>query len=194
MKLHFLTGNKNKVIEAEKRLGPLGFDIIQENLQPPEIQADTLEEVALFSAKWAEPYAKKPFFLEDSGFFVDSLNGFPGVYSAYVFRTLGYMGILRLLEGVEKRCARFVAIIAYHDGEVIRMFRGEVLGTVTREPRGGNGFGYDPIFIPEGSSRTFAEMDTEEKGRFSHRGKALENMERWLKIGYEETERKGLGF
>ncbi len=181
MKLYFITSNKNKVIEAKKKLGPLGFNIIQEDLQVPEIQADTLEEVALFSAKWAELRARKPFFLEDSGFFVDSLNGFPGVYSAYVFKTLGYMGILRLMEGVDNRDARFVAVIVYNDGKEMKMFRGDVLGTVTQEPKGEGGFGYDPIFIPKGSSRTFAEMDTAEKGSFSHRGKALENMEKWLK-------------
>ncbi len=181
MKIHFITGNENKVEEAKKKIGPLGFEVIQKNLNPPEIQSDNLEDVALFSAKWVSERFSEPFFLEDAGFFVDSLNGFPGVYSAYVFETLGYMGILRLMDGIEERSARFAAVIAYHDGKQIKSFGGEVSGHITQEPRGSNGFGYDPIFIPEGESRTFAEMSAEEKGRVSHRGRALEKMQEWLK-------------
>lgn len=180
MKLYFITGNKNKVREAEKRFGP-EFEIIQRDLNPPEIQADTPEEVALFSAEWVSRSFSEPFFLEDSGLFIDSLNGFPGVYSAYVYKTLGYMGILRLMEGIEERGARFIAAIAYHDGKETKIFRGEVSGTISYIPRGENGFGYDPIFIPEGESRTFAEMSTEKKGKISHRGRALEEMREWMR-------------
>ena len=181
MRLHFVTGNENKLREAEKKLGSLGFEVLRKDLDPPEIQADNLEEVALFSAEWVRHRFSEPFFLEDAGFFVDSLNGFPGVYSAYVFKTLGYMGILRLMDGIEERGARFVAVIAYYDGGQIRTFEGEVRGTIAYEPRGSNGFGYDPIFVPEEENRTFAEMSTEEKGKISHRGRALQEMQKWLK-------------
>ena len=180
MQLHFITGNSHKVNEARKKLESLGYEVVQKDMDPPEIQADRLEDVALFSAEWVKERFDGPFFLEDSGFFVDSLKGFPGVYSAYVFKTLGYMGILRLMEGIEQRGARFMAVIAYYDGSDIHVFRGEVKGTVSNEPRGENGFGYDPIFIPEEDSRTFAEMSTEEKNRYSHRGRGLEEMRIYL--------------
>ncbi len=183
MELHFITGNDNKVKEARKKLSPLGYEVIQKDMDPPEIQADSLEEVAMFSAEWVRERSPTPFFLEDSGFFVDVLNGFPGVYSAYVFKTIGYMGILRLMEGIEDRDARFMAVIAYYDGNEIHLFRGEVLGRVSYEPRGDGGFGYDPIFIPDGESRTFAEMSPEEKNMFSHRGRALESFIRYLEEG-----------
>ncbi len=180
MELRFITGNEHKVSEAREKLSSLGYEVVQYDMNPPEIQADNLEDVAIFSAEWVKERFHGPFFLEDSGFFVDSLNGFPGVYSAYVFKTMGYMGILRLMEGIEQRGARFMAVIVYYDGSDIHVFRGEVRGTVSNEPRGENGFGYDPIFIPEGESRTFAEMSTEGKNRYSHRGRALEELRRYL--------------
>ena len=180
MELRFITGNEHKVSEAREKLSSLGYEVLQYDMNPPEIQADNPEDVAIFSAEWVKERFDEPFFLEDSGFFVDSLNGFPGVYSAYVFKTLGYMGILRLMEGIEHRGARFMAVIAYHDGSDIHVFRGEVKGAISNEPRGENGFGYDPIFIPEGESRTFAEMSTEEKNMYSHRGRALDELRRYL--------------
>ncbi len=181
MKLRFITGNENKVKEAKERLGELGFEVVQDDLKPPEVQADTLEEVALFSAKWVVERSPAPFFLEDAGFFVDYLNGFPGVYSAYVFNTIGYEGILRLLRYRSERTARFEAVIAYWDGSEFHTFKGTVNGTVARNPRGENGFGYDPIFIPEDEKRTFAEMSAREKNSMSHRGRALDRMVEWLK-------------
>ena len=180
MRLRFITGNDNKVKEAQERLRELGFEVVQDNLGPPEVQADTLEEVALFSAKWVAERSSLPFFLEDAGFFVHALNGFPGVYSAYVFDTIGYEGILKLMVNENDRGAHFAAVIVYFDGEEFHTFRGEVKGIVSRDARGNNGFGYDPIFIPEGEERTFAEMSPQEKSRMSHRGRALEKMTEWL--------------
>ena len=181
MRLRFITGNKNKVREAGERLAELGYEVVQDNMKPPEVQADSLEEVALFSAKWVVERSQEPFFLEDAGFFVDYLKGFPGVYSAYVFDTIGYGGILRLMRCKTERSARFEAVIAYWDGREFHTFKGVVKGTVSRNPRGENGFGYDPIFIPEGEERTFAEMSASEKNAISHRGRAIEKMVRWLK-------------
>ncbi len=181
MELRFITGNENKVKEARNSLKSLGFEVVQDNLSPPEIQANTLEEVARYSAEWVAERSPSPFFLEDAGFFVDSLKGFPGVYSAYVFDTIGYRGILKLMEGEKRRRAIFAAVIAYHNGRGIRLFRGEVVGTVSLMPRGSNGFGYDPIFVPEDSDRTFAEMSTEEKNGISHRGRAIEKLVDFLR-------------
>jgi len=101
------------------------------------------------------------------------LGGFPGTYSAYVFGTLGCEGILRLIEGQEDRSARFISSIAYvePDSEV-RVFTGIVSGSISHEMRGSGGFGYDPIFVPDGHDRTFAELG-DEKNQLSHRYLAL---------------------
>jgi len=180
MRIAFVTSNPGKVEEARKYLEPLGVEVYQLRLSYPEIQADTLEEVAEYGAKWLAEKIEVPFFLDDSGLFVDALRGFPGVYSAYVYRTLGFSGILRLLEGETNRKAHFKSVIAYWDGG-LHTFTGRVDGEITTEPRGSGGFGFDPIFKPDGFDKTFAEMTTEEKNEISHRGRALKALAQWLK-------------
>jgi XTP/dITP diphosphohydrolase len=141
-----------------------------------EVQADTLDEVALKSAQTllAEAEITRPYFLEDAGLFVEALKGFPGVYSAYAYRTLGCAGVLRLLEGQADRRARFESRIALVTrwGEV-DMYSGTSRGNIAPEARGEGGFGFDPIFVPDGEARTFAEMPLPEKERLSHRGAAV---------------------
>ncbi|RMF90250.1 MAG: non-canonical purine NTP pyrophosphatase, partial [Methanobacteriota archaeon] len=113
-------------------------------------------------------------------------GGFPGVYSRYVFDTIGNRGILRLLEDVEDRRARFEAVIGYKPDAAgdsdIKLFKGVVEGYVSLSPRGEGGFGYDPIFIPEGYGKTFAE-DKALKSRLSHRRKVAEKFIGYLKRG-----------
>lgn len=147
--------------------------IEQLNTTYPEIQADTLEEVAEFAIDYCYTILKAPCFIEDSGLFVAGLSGFPGVYSKYVFTTLGYTSILQLLTDDKERTAHFKSVIVYHDGTRTTLFKGEVTGIIADEPRGSHGFGYDPIFIPDGASETFAQMSTEGKNLYSHRGKAF---------------------
>ncbi|ASJ01579.1 XTP/dITP diphosphatase [Thermococcus gorgonarius] len=180
MRLAFITSNPGKVREARKYLEPLGIEVHQVKISYPEIQADTLEEVAEYGAKWIAERFKEPFFLDDSGLFIKALKGFPGVYSAYVYKTIGYQGILKLMSGVKNREAHFKSVIAYWDGE-LHLFTGVVEGFITEEARGSKGFGFDPIFRPEGFEKTFAEMTTEEKNRISHRGRALKAFATWLK-------------
>ncbi|EEB73636.1 XTP/dITP diphosphatase [Thermococcus sp. AM4] len=180
MRLAFITSNPGKVEEAKKYFEPLGVEVYQLSIAYPEIQADTLEEVAEYGAEWLAERTEGPFFLDDSGLFVEALKGFPGVYSAYVYKTLGYNGILKLLEGESNRRAYFKSVIAYWDGE-LHIFTGRVDGEITEEARGSGGFGFDPIFKPEGFDRTFAEMTTEEKNEISHRGRALRAFATWLK-------------
>ncbi len=180
MEMIFVTSNRGKVREAERYFSPLGVRIIQRKIEYPEIQADSLEEVARFGIGWLRDKLEAPFFLDDSGLFIGALGGFPGVYSAYVYRTLGNDGILKLLEGVENRKAYFQSVVAYYDGE-LHIFTGRTAGRITREKRGTGGFGFDPIFQPEGFSKTFAEMTTEEKNRISHRGRAFKAFSEWLK-------------
>ncbi|WP_048150157.1 XTP/dITP diphosphatase [Palaeococcus ferrophilus] len=180
MRITFITSNPGKLREAMAYLTPLGVEVQGLKFPYPEIQADTLEEVAAYGVEWLSERIDGPFFLDDSGLFIEALQGFPGVYSAYVFKTLGIDGILKLMEGVEDRRAYFKSVVAYWDGEV-HIFTGTVHGRIGLERRGSGGFGFDPIFIPEGYGRTFAEMTTEEKNRISHRGRAFEAFSNWLR-------------
>ena len=180
MRLAFVTSNPGKVEEARKYLEPLGIEVYQLRFEYPEIQADTLEEVAEYGVMWLAERIKEPFFLDDSGLFIEALRGFPGVYSAYVYKTLGIGGILKLLAGESNRRAYFKSVIAYWNGE-LHVFTGRVDGEITTEPKGSGGFGFDPIFKPRGFDKTFAEMTTNEKNRISHRGRALKAFASWLK-------------
>ncbi len=176
MKVKLVTSNKGKFeefYEIAKRYGIEVEWVRKEYLEP---QGDSLEFIARKSAEILAEELKPPFFIEDSGLFIDALNGFPGVYSSYVFKTIGNDGILKLMRGVENRNAKFVCVIAYNNGD-IRIFKGEVEGRISYEKRGEFGFGYDPIFEYEG--KTFAEMG-DEKNLVSHRRKAAEKFFSWL--------------
>lgn len=180
--MYFVTSNAGKCAEMRELL--TGFDLRQKNVPYPEIQAEDLETVARFGLQWLQDTVEAPFMLEDAGLFIDALHGFPGVYSAYVFGTLGNRGILRLLEGVENRRAVFQSVIGLYDGEM-HVFTGACAGSVAREERGDQGFGYDPLFIPEGSTRTFAQMTPAEKNARSHRGRAARQVLTYLqKAGF----------
>ena len=181
--IYFITSNKGKALEAKVKFSPFNIDIVQKNLGYPEIQADSLEDVALFGLRDVRKRFNGSFFLEDAGLFINSLDGFPGVYSAYVYHTIGYGGILKLLANFDenKRKAYFKSVIAYSEpNKKPLVFIGECSGKISIKSLGNNGFGFDPIFIPDGEEKTFAQMDTEEKNRFSHRGKSLEKLINFL--------------
>ena len=187
LKLHFITGNTHKYEEVknfiEKNFPQ--YEVVQKNFPLKELQADTLEEVAEFKLKSVENSIDPPYFIEDAGFFVDDvLKGFPGVYSSYVMKTLGYSAILKILKEEEHRKAHFEAVIGFMDvNHTIHFFKGVIKGSVATDARGTSGFGFDPIFIPETSKkRTFAEMSTEEKNAVSHRRKAMEKLVNFLSI------------
>lgn len=174
MRLTFVTGNKGKLHEATAALRPLGIEVVGSDLKPVEIQGETLEEIGRAKCEVLVGRAEAPFIVDDGGLFVEALQGFPGVFSAHALKTIGVPGILKLMSGVEDRRARFQATVAYHDGRATRLFSGRCDGTLTTAPRGGgHGFGFDPIFVPEGETRAFSELPAEEKNRYSHRGRAL---------------------
>lgn len=181
-KIYFITGNKGKYSEAKEKLQKIGFDVIQKNLGYPEIQADELEHVAKYGIKHIISNGfDETFFLEDAGLFVDSLNGFPGVYSAYVYHTVGCEGILKLMKNMDDRKAVFRSVIAFKQKNMGPVFFiGETKGYISDNQKGENGFGYDPIFIPKNFNNTFAEMKTDEKNRVSHRGKSIQKLMDYL--------------
>ena len=147
------------------------------SLECPEFRDSDVGEIARGKAGCAYGHLKRPLIVDDTAFSVTALRGFPGPYAAYVLDTIGYEGILRLLEGMEDRGASFETAIAYAGEEGIRIFMGRVDGIIARSPRGREGFGYDPIFEVEG--RTLAEMPMDEKNRISHRARALAAFGDW---------------
>lgn len=174
-RLTFVTGNKGKVAELAALLSPQGIEVVQDGRGYPEVQAPSLAQVTEAGADHLlRSGLAPPFLLEDSGLFVDSLRGFPGVYSRHALETIGIRGLLRLLDGPGPRGARFESDLLLVEGPRTRHhFHGACAGTIAHEARGEGGFGFDPLFVPEGEARTFAQMPLSEKGRLSHRGKAI---------------------
>ena len=149
-----------------------------------EIQSSSLEEIIKYAADYLFKMNFCNFFIEDAGLFIDHLNGFPGPYSSYVYKTIGVDGILKLMDGISNRSAYFLSVVGLCFKDVIKIFVGEVKGKISLEARGEKGFGFDPIFIPEGYEETFAQMDLEKKNSMSHRAKALRKMAEYLKKFY----------
>ena len=185
MKVLFLTSNKNKVIEANQTLSELGYEVEQflingvapEIIEPQSSQIEIVSEykiqqaLELISGTNFENYA---LLVEDSGLFIECLNDFPGVFSSYFFETIGNQGIIKLLANEANRDAEYRAYsILYRDGKYFHAL-GKCMGRISNEVKGSNGFGYDPVFIPNsGDGRTFGEMEDYEKVSKSHRGESL---------------------
>ncbi len=176
----FATQNMNKVEELRAVLESCGYSVEPIDTPKVEIQSSSLETIAAYAAIIAYNHLGKPVVVEDAGLFIDALRGFPGPYSSYVYKTIGVQGILRLLEGVSERTAYFKSVIAYAGPWGVELFIGVVRGRIVEEARGSQGFGFDPIFVPEGSNKTFAEMSIEEKNRYSHRARAASKFCEWL--------------
>lgn len=182
LEIHFATSNMSKFLEAQSVLAEYGVRLVFLGYRGLEIQSDSIGEIAKHSAKSSSLQANTVVVVEDAGLFIDVLNDFPGPYSSFVFRKLGCDGILRLLNGNPKRKARFMSVVAFCEpsGDPV-CFSGRVEGAIATEARGTSGFGFDPIFIPDGAGqKTFAEMLTMEKGRYSHRAKALREFAKWF--------------
>ena len=183
----FATGNINKFNEARSILSQHGIAVGMLKLKGDEIQSESLKEIAQKSVLNAYRLCGLPIFVEDAGLFIDSLSGFPGPYAAYVFHTIHNDGILTLMENTKDRHAKFQSVIAYCDGQnpcKPLFFYGESKGVITlteRTEQGKSGFGFDPIFQPDGSAKTFAEMTIEEKNRYSHRAAAIRKFAEWYK-------------
>ncbi|MEB3774693.1 MAG: XTP/dITP diphosphatase [Desulfurococcales archaeon] len=174
--LYLVTGNRNKYLEALDALKGTRIDLRMLEMEKTEIQADRVEDIALYAAQSAYQRTSLPVVVDDTGLYIDALNGFPGPYASYVYKTIGLEGVLRLLNGTDDRRACFKTAVAAVIGNKSIIATGETCGWIAQEPRGGYGFGYDPIFIPEGSSKTYAEMTLEEKNRYSHRSKAFKKL------------------
>ena len=183
----FATGNIHKFNEARCILSSYGIAAGMLKFKGDEIQSESLREIAEYSVVNAYRRCRMPIFVEDAGLFIDALGGFPGPYAAYVYKTVHNSGILKLMDGTENRNAAFHSVISYCDNQTLcqpRSFCGEVHGTIThtqRTEQGKSGFGFDPIFQPQGSTKTFAEMTLTEKNGYSHRADAIRKFAEWYK-------------
>ena len=176
--LFFVSSNTHKFTEVKRILSNLGLEISLFKTTLEEIQSNSLSEIATRKALDAYSKVQKPVIIEDDGLFIDSLDGFPGPYSSYAYDTIGNKGIMNLLEKIESRNAKFVAIIAYCNGvDDIQLFESSIPGKISLSIEEG-GWGYDPIFIPDGESKTYANVS--DKDKFSHRSASLKKFSDWF--------------
>lgn len=184
MKLTMVTSNANKAKEVAAFFNGT-LEVAHVALDVPEYRSESIEEIARGKAQYAYEILKTPLIVDDTGFSIDALNGFPGPYAAYVLDSIGTAGILKLMDGVTERNAHFTTAIAFADPNGIRVFSGIIHGRITPEPRGRLGFGYDPIFEWEGS--TLAEIPLEKKSTLSHRARALTAFRDWFVREHRQT-------
>jgi len=172
----FVSSNKNKFYEAKNILAKNGINLGFFKSSLREIQAKSIKEIAAQKADEAYRQIHKPVIVEDAGLFVESLNGFPGPFSSYVFKTIGNSGILRLVK--TNRKAKFQSVVAYCDNKYgIVLFDAKVEGKISKNSKG-KGWGYDPIFTPNGQNKTYAMLSN--KNEISHRYKALKKFSNWF--------------
>lgn len=165
----FASSNRHKYAEVRDILKKFQIRAGFFKFNPVEIQSDSISDIARQKAIDAYEKCKMPVIVEDVGLYITSLNGFPGPYSSFVFKTIGNKGIVRLLG--KNRNAEFLSVVAFYDGKKRpRLFEGRVRGKIAKRLEPG-GWGYDPIFIPRGKDKTYAQLD--DKNSVSHRYKAL---------------------
>ncbi len=166
----FVTGRVEKAREAER----LGFRLERADLDLTEPQALDPADIVEWKAREAFGKLGRPVIVEDSGLAIHAWGGFPGALVKWLERSAGLEAIARMLDGFPDRSATATCAVAHFDGHRVVAGRGEVTGTIALSPRGSRGFGWDSLFVPTGSDRTFAEMTGEEKDHVSHRRRAWE--------------------
>ena len=180
--LIFITGNQNKVNEFSQILK---VPITMKQLELDEIQSINVLEVVERKLKDAYKAVGEPVIVEDTGLHIGYINQFPGALIKHYYKCLKSDGIA-MAHGTSPATA--ITIIGYHNGEKVMYFKGEIKGRISSNPRGTNGFGWDNIFIPDGYTKTFAEMTAEEKNNCSMRMLALKALYPYLNPENTETE------
>ena len=192
-RLVFATNNKHKLEEirhvASLHIHLLSLSDLGFTGEIPE-EEDTIEGNAAQKAWFIYDKYGINCFADDTGLEIDALHGEPGVYSArYAGKNCSFEDnmnkVLAAMEGIENRKARFRTVIALVENGKLTTFQGEIRGVITREKHGQQGFGYDPVFLPDGFDRTFAEMDLAEKNRISHRALAVQKLIDYLTTRYK---------
>ena len=176
-RIFFATTNEGKIREAQEILG---IKVNGTPLEIEEIQSLDPLKVALAKAKAYFDALKKPVFIEDTSLSFEGLNGLPGPYISDMAKALGNRGLAELLKGKNRKAQAQVTVVFVDAKGREHTFIGVTEGTIAASPRGEGGFGWDPIFIPEGEERTFGEMSLEEKNKYSMRAKPLIAFREWL--------------
>jgi non-canonical purine NTP pyrophosphatase (RdgB/HAM1 family) len=172
----FITGNAAK---AEQLGRHLDYPVFHKKLDLPEIQSLDLKEIAERKAKDAYKIMKSPVLVEDVSLTFNALGKLPGPLIRWFLEELGNDGLCKLLDGQNKSATAEVCFGLY-DGKILKTFSGKISGTIAEKPRGEKGFGWDSIFIPEGSRKTWGEMSAEEQKKTSMRRIALKKLEKFL--------------
>jgi len=180
------TRNEHKIVEIKAMLGSIvDCRTLRDYLNITVKEAGrTLLENSLAKAAFTFKATGQPSLADDSGLFVEALDGEPGVYSSRYGKndTERISRLLRNLEMKKNRAAAFRAVFVYYFApQKYEVFRGKCIGEIALEPRGTHGFGYDPIFIPHGYTKTFAELGPDVKNKISHRAKALQEFKKYLR-------------
>ncbi|MFB9837735.1 RdgB/HAM1 family non-canonical purine NTP pyrophosphatase [Actinoallomurus acaciae] len=175
--ISLITGNQGKAREYESLLGT-EVTAVKESLT--EIQETDVVRVVRRKAGDAYAKLKSPVLVDDTGLALSAWNGLPGALVAWFLDAVGPEGILEMAANLTDRRATVTTALGYADEEGVRVFTGTLDGSLTTEPRGDNGFGYDPIFLPDGHGRTFAEMSSDEKNAVSHRRLAVDALREGL--------------
>lgn len=171
--LILVTGNAGKVAEISRLLG---IEVHGQKASLPELQSTDVREVAAAKAQAAYAQLKRPVLVDDTGLYINAWGELPGALIAWFLDNVGCDGILRMLEGWSDRSARVVTALGYCDEHGVRVFDGELRGSIAPQKRGDKGFGYDPIFIPEALDMTFAELSPDQKDVISMRGIAARKL------------------
>lgn len=178
MKLLMATSNKKKLEEIQQ---VLGLEVEMVNIDLPEIQAVDVRAVIEDKARRAFDAVKQPVLVEDTSLAFQAWNGLPGALIKWFLKSLDNEGMTKMLSNFTDRTANAEVSIGLFDGSKFEMFSGAVQGIIATEPRGTNGFGWDAIFIPDGSEKTFAEMSNDEKLMFSMRKVAVLKLQEYLR-------------
>lgn len=182
-----VTGNLHKFNEVRPVLSKYNIAAgMLRKIDAVEIQDDDIENVAKASALDAVRKSRLPIVVEDAGLFIETLGSFPGPYSSFVYRTIGNDGVLKVMRNVANRGARFRSVVAFSSPEQAEplSFSCEVRGEIVKRKRGTYGFGFDPIFKPSSSQKTFAEMTVDEKNKYSHRASAFRRFAEWYAASF----------
>jgi XTP/dITP diphosphohydrolase len=182
LKVVLATNNLHKIEEIKPLLSKIELLTLKEvgiDVEIPET-AETFVQNALLKAKGIFNLCQLPCIADDSGLEIVALNNRPGVHSAYYSGSRNnqqnIQKVLQEMQSETHRKARFKTVMVYYDANSFRYFEGITCGTITKEPMGEQGFGYDPIFIPEGHDKTYAQMTLKQKNSISHRAKALKKL------------------
>ncbi len=172
----FASSNRNKFNEAKNILATNKINLGFFKSSLTEIQAKSIKQIAALKVDDAFRQCHRPVIIEDAGLFIESLNGFPGPFSSYVFKTIGNSGILKLVGS--NRNAFFHSVVAYCDNKYgVMLFDAKVEGKISKNSSG-KGWGFDPIFIPKGKNKSYAMIT--DKNEISHRYKALKKFSNWF--------------